>query len=128
MTLVIVYFDGASKGSPGQSGIGVFINNQGVVQTFKNTIGIMSSHEAEWKAFIKGLELCVENNFREALFHSDSKIIIDSIEKKFVKNVLFKNDLTIALQLIDQFEQFFLKWVPSKENKADSLARETLHY
>ena len=71
--LVIVYFDGASKGSPGESGIGVFINNHGIVQTFKYSIGIMSSHEAEWKAFIKALELCVENNFKEALFQSDSK-------------------------------------------------------
>lgn len=125
--LVIVYFDGASKGSPGESGIGIFINDHGSVQTFKCPIGIMSNHEAEWKAFIKALEVCVENDFKKALFHSDSKIIIDSIEKRYVKNILFKNDLAISLQLIDQFDQFFLKWVPSKENKADPLAREALH-
>lgn len=125
--MVHVYFDGASKGSPGKSAIGVFINNQGNVQTFKDSIGTMSSHEAEWKAFIKALELCVEFGYTEILIHSDSKIIVDSVEKRYVKNDLFKNDLVISLMLINKFEQFFLKWVPSKENKADPLAREALH-
>jgi ribonuclease HI len=125
--MVHVYFDGASKGSPGNSAIGVFINNQGNVQTFKDSVGLMSSHEAEWKAFIKALEICLECGYTQILIHSDSKIIIDSVEKRYVKNDLFKNDLVISLGLIKKFEQFFLKWVPSKENKADPLAREALH-
>jgi ribonuclease HI len=125
--LVIVYFDGASKGSPGASAIGVFINNHGSVQTFKSSIGVMTNHEAEWKAFIKALEICVENNYTEALFHSDSKIIVDSVEKNYVKSELFKMDLGMSLNLIKKFDQFFLKWIPSKENKADPLAREALH-
>ncbi|MDF2535766.1 MAG: RNase family protein [Bacillales bacterium] len=125
--MVHVYFDGASKGSPGNSAIGVFINNQGNVQTFKGSVGFLSSHEAEWKAFIKALEICLDQGYTQILIHSDSKIIVDSVEKRYVKNTLFKNDLVISLKLISKFEQFFLKWVPSKENKADLLAREALH-
>ena len=100
--MVLVYFDGASKGSPGESAIGIFLNNQGNVQTFKNSVGVMTSHEAEWKAFIKALEICLECGFTQALFHSDSKIIVDSIEKRYVKNTLFKNDLAISLCLINR--------------------------
>lgn len=125
--LVIVYFDGASKGSPGESAIGVFINNHGNVQSFKSSIGVMTNHEAEWKAFIKALELCVENNYSEVLFHSDSKIIVDSIEKNYVKNTLYKFDLSMSQSLIKKFDQFFIKWIPSRENKADPLAKEALH-
>ncbi|MEG0438913.1 MAG: reverse transcriptase-like protein, partial [Solibacillus sp.] len=45
----------------------------------------------------------------------------------YVKNEEFKPYLEKALQLIEQFDLFFIKWIPDKENKAaDALAREAI--
>lgn len=58
---------------------------------------------------------------------SDSKIVVSSIDKAYVKNEEFKPYLERALTLIEQFDLFFIKWIPDKENKAaDVLAREAI--
>ncbi|MCM2674427.1 reverse transcriptase-like protein [Alkalicoccobacillus plakortidis] len=123
--MIEVYFDGASAGNPGPSGAGVFINfKDGTVEENSITLPPMSNHEAEYEAFIWALKRCTELGFTHVSFRTDSQLIDDAVEKQFVRNPLYKPYLEQALSLINQFDLFYLKWIPSKSNRnADRLAR-----
>ncbi len=123
--MVEVLIDAASKGNPGPSGGGIVIKGNGYFEEFSFPLGEMGNHEAEFFVFVKALEICLEKGFRSAYFRTDSKIVADSVEKQYVKNAEFKRYLEKASELIEEFDLFFIKWVPSSENKtADELARQ----
>jgi ribonuclease HI len=127
--LIEVYIDGASAGNPGPSGAGIFIKGNGTAEQFSYPLGTMSNHEAEYHAFIKALELCLEKGYSGSVvsFRTDSKLVNNAVEKEFVKNNLYSPLLEKALQLSKQFDLFFMKWIPSIENKvADELARQAI--
>ena len=124
--MIEVYIDGASAGNPGPSGAGIFIKGNGIAEKFSIPLGMMSNHEAEYHAFIKALELCLEKGYSHSVvsFRTDSELVNKAVEKEFAKNKLYAPLLEHALQLSKQFELFFMKWIPSIENKvADELAR-----
>jgi ribonuclease HI len=124
--LIEVYIDGASAGNPGPSGAGIFIKANGTTEKHSIPLGIMSNHEAEFHAFIKALDICLKNGYGSSIvsFRTDSELVNRSFEKEFVKNKLYTPLLEEALHLSKQIELFFMKWIPSAENKAaDELAR-----
>jgi ribonuclease HI len=125
--LIEVYIDGASAGNPGPSGAGIFIKSSGEVFRYSIPLGVMSNHEAEYYAFIKALEICLEKGFNVVSFRTDSQLVNAAVEKEFVKNKLYAPLLAQALELAGQFDLFFMKWIPSGENKtADELARKAV--
>ncbi|MBO1513773.1 reverse transcriptase-like protein [Metabacillus bambusae] len=125
--MIEVYVDGASAGDPGMSGAGVFIKGHGSAEQYSLPLGIMTNHEAEYHALIKGLEICLENGYRIVSFRTDSQLVDRAIEKLFVKNPSYAPLLERVLELSQQFDLFFIKWIPSKENKvADQLARSAI--
>lgn len=124
--MIEVYIDGASAGNPGPSGAGIFIKGNGTAEKFSLPLGMMSNHEAEYHAFIKALELCLEKGYSHSVvsFRTDSELVNKAVEKEFAKNKLYAPLLEQALKLTKQFDLFFMKWIPSIENKvADELAR-----
>ena len=124
--MIEVYIDGASAGNPGLSGAGVFINNNGTVERYSIPLGEMENHEAEYNALIKALEISVTNNYQIVSFRTDSQAIYLAIEKEFAKKK-YAPLLTQALELAKQLDLFFIKWIPSIENKsADQLARRAI--
>ncbi|MEH7335905.1 RNase H family protein [Neobacillus drentensis] len=127
--MIEVYIDGASAGNPGPSGAGIFIKGNGIVEKYSIPLGVMSNHEAEFHAFIKALEICLEKGFADAVisFRTDSELVNKAVEKEFVKNKLYSPLLETALQLANRIDLFFMKWIPSAENKtADELARQAI--
>lgn len=126
--MVDVYIDGASAGDPGLSGAGIFINyRNGQVESHMIPLGLMSNHEAEYEALIHALDLCLERQLKIVSFRTDSKLIDEAIEKRYIKNKRFQSYLEKALARIDQFDLFFIKWIPSSQNKsADGLARQAI--
>ena len=127
--LIEVYIDGASKGNPGPSGAGIFIKGNGITERYSIPLGSMSNHEAEYHAFIKALEICIDKGFQDSVlsFRTDSQLVNQAVEKEFVKNKLYTPLLEHALRLSKQIPLFFIKWIPSAENKAaDDLARQAI--
>lgn len=125
--MIEVYIDGASTGNPGMAGAGVFIKENGKVDHFSFPLGEMTSHEAEFWALIKALEICSERGYSIVSFRTDSKVVDDTVEKRFAKREPFKSLMGKALPYIDSFELFFMKWIPSKNNvTADQLARKAI--
>lgn len=122
-----VYIDGASAGDPGPSGAGVFIKGNGIVEKYSFPLGTMSNHEAEYHSLIKGLHICVEKGYKVVSFRTDSQLVDRAIEKEYVKNKTFAPLLEEALELSKQLDLFFMKWIPSSQNRvADVLAREAI--
>ena len=113
-----VYIDGASAGNPGPSGIGIFIKGEGHHVKISEPIGQTNNHQAEFIALVRGLEEAHKTGTSIVSMRSDSKIVVSSIDKAYVKNEEFKPYLEKALELIEKFELFFIKWIPDKENKA----------
>ena len=125
--MIEVYIDGASAGNPGPSGAGIFMKANGNVERYSIPLGIMENHEAEYHALIKALEICIQKNYQTVSFRTDSQLVNAAMEKEFVKNKRYSPLLEQALQLSRQLPLFFIKWVPSSENKsADDLARAAI--
>jgi ribonuclease HI len=126
--MIEVYFDGASAGNPGPSGAGIFIKENGKVERHSLPLEIMSNHEAEFHAFLLALQISLQKGFRSVSFRTDSELVNRAFEKEFVKNKSFSPLLEKAIELTKEFDLFFLKWIPSRENKnADELARAAIH-
>lgn len=122
-----VYIDAASAGNPGPSGIGIFIKGEGHQIQISEYIGETNNHIAEFSALVRGLEEAQKLGSPLVSVRSDSKIVVASMEKEYVKNEEFKPYLEKALALATSFDLFFIKWVPDSQNKAaDALARKAI--
>ena len=122
-----VYIDAASAGNPGPSGIGVYIKGEGHQIKISEYIGETNNHIAEFQALIRGLEEAIKLGSNLVSMRSDSKIVVTKKEKAYVKSDDFKPFLDRALQLIEEIDLFFIKWIPDNQNKAaDALAREAI--
>ncbi|MGM0217273.1 ribonuclease HI family protein [Enterococcus sp. AZ126] len=124
-----IYVDAATKGNPGPSAGGIVIVGDALHDQIHVPLGECSNHEAEFKVFIYALQLIIEKklNDQTVLIHSDSKIVIQTIEKKHAKNPLFQPYLQSFLQLENRFPLLLVKWLPESKNKgADTLARQAL--
>lgn len=125
--MIEVYIDGASTGNPGLAGAGVFIKNNGSVEHYFFPLGEMTSHEAEFWALLKALEICTEKGYSVVSFRTDSKIVEDTVERRYAKREPFISLLKKALPYINNFDLFFIKWIPSKSNAtADQLAKKAV--
>ncbi len=125
--LIEVYIDGASAGNPGPSGAGVYIKGNGLFDKHSIPLGIMTNHEAEYHSLIKALEICLEKRLSIVSFRTDSQLVDRAMEKEYVKNKQFIPLLERALELSKKFDLFFIKWIPSSQNKiADELARQAI--
>ncbi len=128
MIMIEVYTDAASQGNPGPSGIGIYIKTGQLQLEECLFIGEFSNHEAEFIAVIKALELCKERFPDEIIScRSDAKVVVDAIERNYVKKDVFQSYLNQINHLSSSFPYFFMKWIPEKQNKhADELARKAL--
>lgn len=127
--LIEIYTDGASSGNPGPSGCGIVIKIDKKVYEFAYPLGEISNHEAEFQAVIKALELCKRQYPEEILsLRTDSKVVVDTIERNYTKNETFLPLLERIQTLAEGFPYFFVKWIPEKQNQhADRLAREIVY-
>lgn len=127
-----VFTDGASKGNPGKAAIGILINdeNDSELIAYKEYIGKATNNVAEYKAFLKSLELLKQlNNINKIEFFADSELMVKQLTGKYkVKdeklNVLYnetKNRLS-ELNIL-----YTINYIPRTENKiADRLANEAI--
>ncbi|HLR67072.1 reverse transcriptase-like protein [Virgibacillus alimentarius] len=126
--MIEVYTDGASSGNPGKSGAGVYMKANGNIYEYAIPLGVRSNHEAEFQAVIEALKICQEHFPDEILsFRSDSRIVVDTVEKDFTKNKTFLPLLEEIKKESNSFPYFFIKWISESHNKhADELARKAI--
>lgn len=129
--MIKLFVDGAATGREGYAAIGILIVEDGV----QEQIGLpledrMDNHRAEFEALLYGLRhLKAKNKHGQLVFcYTDSKLVAESIRKKYTKKAEHKLLLEEALRELPAFTNFYLEWIPEKENKgADNLAKKALY-
>lgn len=125
-----IYTDAAFNAQTKEAGIAFnAIRNGQQIKHGRYCERVLDNHEAEFQAMLMALEfLQREASTNETIMlHSDSKIVIESLDKRYVKEAQYAIWLDKILVIIDTFNLLFWKWIPDKENKgADQIAREAL--
>ena len=121
---VHIYTDGAAKGNPGNGGYGIVMELVGTnfKKEFYEGFRYTTSNRMELLAVIVGLEKLRKPNMK-VLIISDSKYVIDSVEKKWVlgwekKGFVGKKnpDLWKRFLLIYRKHNVDFKWVKGHNN------------
>ena len=125
---LIVNVDGASKGNPGEAGIGVavFDKDLNIVHESCEYIGAATNNVAEYKALILGAKLAIKFNAKNTLFKSDSELMVKQIMGEYrVKNTQLKSLYNEVQSLLGKLPEWEIKHVLREENKeADLLANK----
>ncbi len=124
---VTLYVDGASKGNPGRSGIGVRIESNGeLILESSDYIGETTNNSAEYQALIRGLEMAKEVGASLVDVVSDSELMVKQLNGLYrVKTQSLKPLYDKAIKLSGGFDGFRIRHVDrSKNQEADRLANE----
>ena len=82
-----IYTDGSSLGNPGPGGYGIIIEwkGMGYIKEFSDGFRLTTNNRMELLAVIIALET-LKRQPMEVMVYSDSKYVIDAVEKKWVFN------------------------------------------
>jgi ribonuclease HI len=85
MKKIRIYTDGSAIGNPGPGGYGIILDWEGHIKELKGGFRKTTNNRMELLAVIIGLESLINKPSFVTIF-SDSKYVIDSIEKNWVFN------------------------------------------
>lgn len=125
---LIIYTDGASRGNPGPSAIGVVIRDeQGrVIAKISEAIGRTTNNRAEYFALIAGLEEALRLGAERVDLRMDSELIVRQLTGKYRSKEL-KALYKQTHQLLLKFKSYSIQHIPRERNKeADALTRHAL--
>ncbi|RJO64147.1 MAG: reverse transcriptase-like protein [Candidatus Omnitrophota bacterium] len=129
MKELTIYIDGASKGNPGPSGIGVVICEKGeTIKNISSYIGKGTNNAAEYTALIFGLQQALILKAEKVKIHSDSQLLCRQLKREYkIKNQNLLGLYNQAVQLIAAFKDVEIQNIPRQENKgADKLANQAV--
>lgn len=126
--LLSVHIDGASRGNPGHSAIGILIKrDEKIVTEYGEYIGIKTNNQAEYLALRKALEICSDMT-KEVNILSDSELLINQRNQKYkIRNQELKSLSREIAVLEKNYEIIIYKHIPrSMNSRADFLANRAL--
>lgn len=123
-----IYVDGASRGNPGDAGIGIVMLDEGgnVVKEICDYIGQTTNNIAEYTALVTAMKEAIEVGCEEIEVFSDSELMVKQIKGEYqIKNEGLKRLYSQVSQLMKEFRSFSINHVKREFNKrADELANE----
>jgi ribonuclease HI len=124
-----IYVDGASKGNPGPSGIGVAIHEADrTVFEEGRYVGEMTNNMAEYRALVFGLEKAIELGARNVVVLSDSELMVRQMIGLYrVRSERLFPLYERAQSLCNSLESFEIRHIPRTRNqRADALAGQAI--
>lgn len=124
-----IFIDGASKGNPGPSGIGVVVcEGSNVIRNISVFIGESTNNIAEYTALIYGLQECLIFRADSIKINSDSQLLCRQLNGQYkVKDPGIKRLFNQAMHLLNGFKEVNIANIPRTQNKgADKLANEAV--
>ena len=131
--MITIYTDGAARGNPGRGGFGVVLisghHRKELAQGFRLT----TNNRMELLSVITALESLKKEN-ESVTIYSDSKYVIDSVEKKWVfgwekKNFAGKKNVDLWIRFLKIYRKQHVKFIWVKghasnplNNRCDELA------
>ena len=131
--MVAIYTDGSSRGNPGPGGYGAILISGKHRKEISAGYRLTTNNRMELLSVIVALE-ALKNSETTAVIHSDSKYVVDSVEKKWVfgwekKNFSGKKnpDLWMRFLLVFRKHKVRFVWVKGhadnvENNRCDELA------
>ncbi|MDA9612195.1 ribonuclease HI [Flavobacteriales bacterium] len=123
---IIIYTDGSAKGNPGNGGYGIVMMSGSYRKELKQGFKLTTNNRMELLAVIIALESVKKEN-SEITIYSDSKYVIDSVEKKWVFGWEKKNfnkkknpDLWIRFLKIYRMQKVSFIWVKGHANNKEN--------
>ena len=94
-----------------------------VIASGHRTCGMGTSNIAEYRALIAGLQGSLKIGIDTIHIIGDSQLVVKQVTKVFkVNKPELKRHRDRVLELLEQFEDYTIKWVPRRENqRADAL-------
>ena len=123
---IIIYTDGSAKGNPGNGGYGIVMMSGSYRKELKQGFKLTTNNRMELLAVIIALESVKKEN-SEITIYSDSKYVIDSVEKKWLFGWEKKNfnkkknpDLWIRFLKIYRMQKVSFIWVKGHANNKEN--------
>ena len=123
---IIIYTDGSAKGNPGSGGYGVVMISAGYRKELSEGFRLTTNNRMELLAVIIALE-SVKKRGSEITIYSDSKYVVNSIEKKWLFDWERKNfkkkknsDLWIRFLLVYRKHCVSFIWVKGHANNKEN--------
>ena len=88
--MINIYTDGSSRGNPGPGGYGIVMLYKGQRKELSQGYRLTTNNRMELMAVIKALE-ALKNDKIDITIYSDSKYVVESIEKGWIWNWEKKN-------------------------------------
>ncbi len=127
---VVIYTDGACRGNPGPSSLGVYVlDQQGqLVAEISEAIGVQTNNYAEYMAMVRAFEMAIEFGSREVFLKADSQLMVKQMIGEYrVKAEGIKPLFAKAKELERQLQKVSYEHVKRELNReADRLANEAL--
>jgi len=125
--ILLAFTDGASRGNPGEAGIGIIVKDEAGKQflSLNSYIGRATNNIAEYTALLILLTRMKEIACDRLIVHSDSELIVRQLNGQYkVKNSELKKYHTQIVKLIRHLPfKVEVKHIPREQNKeADMLA------
>ena len=121
-----LYTDGASRGNPGPSGVGIVIKepNGNIIKKTSFSIGNCTNNVSEYTALITGLSEAIGLGIKKIEVFLDSELLIKQIKGFYrARSTNISAYLFLAKYLSKNFDQIEYFHIPREENKdADRLA------
>lgn len=128
--MISAYIDGASRGNPGEAGIGlaVYDESKKPLRQFGYYLGKLTNNMAEYMAAIFVLTTLLDLGIRTAAIYSDSELLIRQLNGEYrVKN---ENLLPLYLEIkffLRSFRKINFCYIVREKNKiADRLANRAI--
>jgi ribonuclease HI len=125
-----IFTDGASRGNPGEAGIGVLIEDASgkILKEIRRYLGKTTNNQAEYTALLVGLRLSREMGAEDISVFADSELLVKQMRGEYkVKHPLLLPLYTEAKTLTSGLKKFRITHIPRAQNAhADALANEAI--
>ena len=128
--MLTINIDGASRGNPGPSGIGILIfRNNNLILNYGEFIGFQSNLLSEYIALKRALQFAL-NIDDEVSIHTDSMTVV---QQRKAKDKMRKKELKNLIREINNLERKFktisYRYIPRHQNKyVDAVAKKAIDY
>ena len=122
---VEIYIDGAARGNPGESGIGVFIKeSHDSIREIKKYLGTKTNNQAEYTALITALESALDLSEKQVRVFTDSMLVANQMNGLWkVKHADIIPLNKQAKTLFKNYKDISIQHIPREQNsEADRLA------
>ncbi len=126
---VQIYIDGAARGNPGESGIGILIKDEaGKTREIEKYLGTRTNNQAEYTALITALESSKEHRSKTIHIYTDSLLLANQMNGLWkVKHPEIAILNKKAKELLKNFKHVTIRHIPREKNKeADRLANRAI--